>query len=82
MKQLFADVPDVLMVDDGYHCLRGEDVRDLLVACGASRYLAPQSIPSGLGLAEKVKIRKEAECAAVIVRFFISLCFAKLRVRN
>lgn len=60
LKQLFAGVPDVLMVDDAYGCLRGEDIRDLLVACGASRYLAPQSTPSGLGLAEKVQIRKEA----------------------
>jgi hypothetical protein len=60
LKQLFAGVPDVLMVDDEYSCLRGEDIRDLLVACGASRYLAPQSIPSALGMAEKAQIRKEA----------------------
>ena len=60
LKQLFADVPDVLMVDDGYDCLRGEDVRELLVSCGASRYLAPEPTPSKVGLAEKMKIRKEA----------------------
>lgn len=60
LKHLFAGVPNVLMVDDEYDCLRGEDIRDLLVACGASRYLAPQSISSGLGLAEKVQIRREA----------------------
>ncbi len=60
LKQLFVGVPGVLMVDDGYACLRGEDIRDLLVACGASRYLAPESISSELGLPEKVRIRKEA----------------------
>jgi len=60
LKQLFAGVPDVLMVNDEYGCLRGEDIRDLLVACGASRYLAPQSVPSDLRQAEKVQIRKEA----------------------
>ena len=60
LKQLFAGVADVLMVDDKYECLRGEDIRDLLVACGASRYLSPQSHASELSLAEKARIRKEA----------------------
>jgi hypothetical protein len=60
LKQLFAGVPGVFMVNDKYRCLHGEDIRDLLVACGASRYLAPQSIPSKLGSAEKVQIRKLA----------------------
>ncbi len=60
LKQLFKGVPDVLMVDDTYDCLRGEDMRDMLVACGASRYLAPQSIPPDLGPVEKEQIRREA----------------------
>ena len=60
LKQLFAGVPGVFMVNDKYRCLHGEDIRNLLVACGASRYLAPQSIPSKLGSAEKVQIRKVA----------------------
>lgn len=60
LKQLFAGVPDVLMVDNEHDCLRGEEIRDLLVACGASRYLALESVQSELGMAEKVKIRKEA----------------------
>ncbi|WP_245004448.1 sacsin N-terminal ATP-binding-like domain-containing protein [Paraburkholderia sacchari] len=60
LKQLFAGVADVLMVDDEYECLRGEDIRDLLVACGASRYLSPQSTPSELTSTEKARIRKEA----------------------
>lgn len=60
LKQLFAGVPDVLIVDDEYDCLRGEAIRDLLVACGASRYLSPRAVPSGLGPTDKAQIRKEA----------------------
>jgi len=41
LKDLFAGVGKVLLVDDSYACLRGEDVRDLLEACGATRYLQP-----------------------------------------
>jgi uncharacterized protein DUF3883 len=60
LQQLFADVPGVLIVDNNYKCLRGEDIRDLLVSCGASRYLAPKPIKSELGKPEKEKIRREA----------------------
>lgn len=60
LKQLFAGVPGILMVDDEYDCLRGEDTRELLVACGASRYLSPAPITPDLGYAQKEKIRKEA----------------------
>lgn len=60
LQQLFAGVLDILIVDNEYDCLRGEDIRDLLVSCGASRYLISQAIPSGLGHAEKVQIRREA----------------------
>lgn len=60
LKQLFSGVAGVFMVDDEYGCLRGEDTRDLLVACGASRYLSPESSAPVLTSAEKVKIRKEA----------------------
>jgi hypothetical protein len=44
LKELFAGVADVLLVDDSYACLRGEDVRGLLEACGATRYLQPVSV--------------------------------------
>lgn len=60
LQQLFTSVPGILIVDNEYDCLRGEDIRDLLVSCGASRYLIPQATPSGLGHAEKVQIRREA----------------------
>jgi hypothetical protein len=60
LQQLFAGVPGIWIVDNEYDCLRGEDIRDLLVSCGASRYLMPQATPSGLGHPEKAQIRREA----------------------
>lgn len=60
LQQLFAGVPGIWIVDNEYDCLRGEDIRDLLVSCGASRYLMPQATPSGLGHLEKAQIRREA----------------------
>lgn len=60
LQQLFASVPGILIVDNEYDCMRGEDVRDLLVSCGASRYLIKQAIPSKLGHDEKAQIRREA----------------------
>ncbi|WP_416193642.1 sacsin N-terminal ATP-binding-like domain-containing protein [Nitrobacter sp. TKz-YC01] len=60
LQQLFAGVPDILIVDNNYDCLRGEDIRDLLVSCGASRYLIPQPIQSELGNSDKEQIRRES----------------------
>jgi len=44
LKELFAGVAGVLLVDDSYTCLGGEEVRDLLEACGASRSLRPVQV--------------------------------------
>ena len=41
LKQLFAGVHGVLLVNDSYACLKGEDVREMLEASGAVRYLRP-----------------------------------------
>lgn len=60
LQQLFAGVPDIMIVDNKYDCLRGEDIRDLLVSCGASRYLIPEEIESRLEDSEKEKIRRES----------------------
>ena len=46
LKQLFTGVPGVLIVDDGYDCLRGEEMRELLEACGALRYPRPEKAPA------------------------------------
>ena len=60
LQQLFDGVPGILIADNEHDCLRGEEIRDLLVACGASRYLIPEAIPSSLGYSEKERIRREA----------------------
>lgn len=46
LKLLFSGVPGVMIVDDEYPCLRGEDVRELLEACGALRYPRPVPAPN------------------------------------
>jgi hypothetical protein len=60
LTQLFASVEGVLIIDDGYTCLRGEDVRALLVACGSRRYLEPVPIETNLDYEERTAIRREA----------------------
>lgn len=60
LKALFAGVDGVLVVDDEVDSLRGEPVRDLLVACGASRYLAPKQIASALSTEELFQMRVRA----------------------
>jgi hypothetical protein len=59
LKEVFVGVPGVMLVDDSYPCLRGEDVRELLEACGAVRYLRP--IPdSALSWEERAALRVRA----------------------
>jgi len=59
LKCLFEGVPGVLFVDDSVPCVRGEDLRELLEACGAVRYLRP--IPdTSLSREERRKLREQA----------------------
>ena len=59
LKRLFEGVPGVLFVDDSVACLRGEDLRELLEACGAVRYLRPIS-DNTLSWADLRKLREQA----------------------
>ena len=58
LKKLFAGIAGVKLVDDGCAALRGEDVRDLLVACGAGRYLQPKKDHS-LSREERRELRRQ-----------------------
>lgn len=58
--QLFAGVPGIYLVDEQFDCLRGEDIRDLLVSCGASRYLMPIPVVPNLSGEQKSQLRKES----------------------
>lgn len=62
LKELFAGVPNVILVDDSYACLRGEDIRDLLEACGATRYLQPVSIAAAFTWEQRREMRVAAGC--------------------
>lgn len=59
LKELFAGVSGVMLVDDSYSCLKGEGVRELLEACGAVRYLRPMP-DSTLSREERSALRKRA----------------------
>jgi hypothetical protein len=60
LKQLFGGVKKVFIVDDSYECLRGEDTRELLESCGASRYLQPIPVNTALSWEEQKDIRRNA----------------------
>jgi hypothetical protein len=58
LKRLFEGVPGVLFVDDSVACLRGEDLPELLEACGAVGYLRPIADTS-LPWEERRKLREQ-----------------------
>ena len=60
LKELFAGTGGVMLVDDSYPCLRGEDVRELLEACGATRTLQPVSAQGRLSWEQRTEIRRNA----------------------
>jgi hypothetical protein len=62
MTALFSGVPGVLLADDSYECLRGEDVRSLLESCGATRYLLPLPSVTEFGWEEKREMRRKGGC--------------------
>lgn len=59
LKQLFAGVRSVFLVDDSYTCLRGESIRELLESCGALRYPRPLEAPNELTLDERAELRRK-----------------------
>lgn len=60
LQQLFENIPSILIVDDNSDCLASTEIRDLLVSCGASRYLSPQPVSTYLTPSEKLRIRRDA----------------------
>jgi len=58
LKELFARVTGVMLVDDSYPCLKGEDMRELLESCGATRYLQPIPVECQLSWEERREIRR------------------------
>jgi len=60
LTELFKNIQGVLLVDDSYPCLRGEEMRKLLDACGAAQYLQPIDVPSELSYEQRKEVRREA----------------------
>ena len=58
LKNLFAGVTGVKLVDEGCTALRGNDVRDWLVSCGVGRYLRPVEDRS-LSSEERHELRRQ-----------------------
>lgn len=55
LVRLFDGVEDVSIVDNNYDCLRGEEVRELLEACGALRYPRPERTPREYSWSDRLK---------------------------
>lgn len=60
LAALFDGVEGVLFVDSSRECLRGEEVRSMLEACGASRYLRSREAECTLAADELRAIRRKA----------------------
>ena len=58
LKELFAGVAGVLLVDDACACLRGENIRGLLASCGATRALQPLPVTCHLSQDQLSDIRR------------------------
>ncbi len=57
LKRLFDGVSGVLIADDSCACLQGEKVRELLEACGVTRYMRPIPVESPLTWGERRQLR-------------------------
>ncbi len=64
LRELFAGVEGVLMVDFNQNCLRGEGIGDLLVACGSARSLASEPVANTYTPDELSSVRRNAGLAA------------------
>ena len=60
LKELFAGVDGVLLVNNAYTCLQGEGIRELLESCGATRYLQPVPVECHLSSEQLTEIRRKA----------------------
>ena len=62
LKELFSRIPGIRVVDDSEECLRGEEVRELLESCRATRYIYPISFSPDLPWQERLRLRREGGC--------------------
>lgn len=60
LTELFRGVSGVLLVNDSYSCLRGEDMRKLLDACGSAQYLQVIDMSPSFSYEQRREMRREA----------------------
>jgi hypothetical protein len=60
LTKLFKGVEDVFLVDTSYEILRGEKIREMLEACGATRILRTEPAQCDLGAAARAAARRAA----------------------
>jgi hypothetical protein len=60
LTKLFDGVEGISIVDNSYACLQGEEVRNLLVACGASRYLRAVEARNTLDWTQRRTLQEES----------------------
>lgn len=60
LEKLFAGIEGIFLVDSSQECLRGDQARTLLVACGVSRFLRPQQLYNELGFVRRQQLRSTA----------------------
>ena len=60
LRNLFEDVPGVLMVDDSRDCLNDERIRKLLQSAGTPKYLSPVEVEPSLTNEYKRKLRVDS----------------------
>ena len=58
LNKLFGGIENVQIVDDRAECLRGQEVRKLLEACGATSYLKPAPIEPDFSVDQLRRMRK------------------------
>jgi hypothetical protein len=59
LKQLFEGVPGINFMDDSISGLQGESMRNILLACGAARYLDTEGTKIPLSSGERLELRRK-----------------------
>ena len=65
LKELFSGVKHVFFVNNSHSCLQGENIREMLEACGVARNLQPIEVsvsPYKFTWDERLEMRRKAGC--------------------
>jgi hypothetical protein len=57
LKELFAGLDGVLLVDDSLEALRGDQMRDMLEGCGVARHVEPVGFERNISYGDRAQMR-------------------------